>query len=124
MQTIQTNRETKQMTEERYILDPSINHITDKLTEKQYSEHNLNEITQILNDQDDTIRFFSKVIIQLQKENKGYHQRNLKGANMKRYTQLNDYYIIDTYTGQKLNQKQTITRLNKYETELQKENGE
>ena len=41
-----------------------------------------------------------------------------------RYTKLNDYYIIDNYTGQKLNQKQTIQRLNKYETELQKENGE
>ena len=41
---------------------------------------------------------------------------------MKRYTRLNQYYILDRYTGQKLNQNNTIRRLNKYETELQKEN--
>ena len=34
---------------------------------------------------------------------------------MKRYTRLNDYYILDNYTGQKLDQKRTIRRLNKYE---------
>ena len=39
---------------------------------------------------------------------------------MKRYTKLNDYYIIDNYTGQRLDQKQTINRLNQYEEELQK----
>ena len=43
---------------------------------------------------------------------------------MKRYTQLNQYYILDNYTGQRLDQKRTIQRLNKYEYELQKENGE
>ena len=43
---------------------------------------------------------------------------------MKRYTKLNDFYILDTYTGQRLDQKRTIQRLNKYEYELQKENGE
>ena len=32
-----------------------------------------------------------------------------------RYTPLNDYYILDNYTGQKLDQKRTIRRLNKYE---------
>lgn len=40
---------------------------------------------------------------------------------MKRYTKLNDYYIIDNYTGQRLDQKQTIKRLNQYETQLTKE---
>ena len=43
---------------------------------------------------------------------------------MKRYRQLNDYYIEDTYTGQKLDQKRTIRRLNQYETILQKEINE
>ena len=43
---------------------------------------------------------------------------------MKRYTPLNDYYILDNYTGQKLDQKRTINRLNRYETELQKETME
>ena len=41
---------------------------------------------------------------------------------MKRYIKLNDFYILDRYTGQKLNQNNTIRRLNRYETELQKEN--
>ena len=38
---------------------------------------------------------------------------------MKRYTKLNDYYIIDNYTGQKLTQKKTVERLNQYEIILQ-----
>ena len=37
---------------------------------------------------------------------------------MKRYKRLNDYYIIDEYTGQKLDQKRIINRLNKYEAIL------
>ena len=37
-----------------------------------------------------------------------------------RYQQINQYYIEDTYTGQKLDQKQTINRLNQYEHELTK----
>ena len=41
---------------------------------------------------------------------------------MKRYKRLNDYYIIDEYTGQKLDQTRVIQRLNKYETVLRKEN--
>jgi len=40
---------------------------------------------------------------------------------MKRYKRLNDYYIIDEYTGQKLDQTRVIQRLNRYEYELQKE---
>ena len=40
---------------------------------------------------------------------------------MKRYTQLNQYYILDKYTGQKLDMKRTIQRLNRYEHELRKE---
>ena len=43
---------------------------------------------------------------------------------MKRYTRLNDYYVIDNYTGQKLDQKRLIQRLNKYEVELRKETEE
>lgn len=43
---------------------------------------------------------------------------------MKRYTQLNQYYILDKYTGQKLDQKRTIQRLNRYETVLKKETEE
>ena len=43
---------------------------------------------------------------------------------MKRYKRLNEYYILDNYTGQKLDQKRTIQRLNKYEIELQKETEE
>ena len=43
---------------------------------------------------------------------------------MKRYTQLNQYYILDNYTGQKLDQKRTIQRLNRYEVELRKETEE
>ena len=38
---------------------------------------------------------------------------------MTRYTRLNDYYIIDNYTGQKLDNKRTIKRLNQYEQILQ-----
>ena len=41
---------------------------------------------------------------------------------MKRYSPLNQYYILDNYTGQKLDMKRTIQRLNKYETVLRKEN--
>ena len=41
---------------------------------------------------------------------------------MKRYKRLNEYYILDNYTGQKLDMKRTIQRLNRYEHELQKEN--
>lgn len=37
---------------------------------------------------------------------------------MKRYTKLNDYYILDNHTGQKLDQKRAIRRLNKYEVLL------
>ena len=43
---------------------------------------------------------------------------------MKRYTQLNQYYILDKYTGQKLDMKRTIQRLNRYETVLKKETEE
>ena len=39
----------------------------------------------------------------------------------KRYTQLNNYYIQDNKTGQKLDQKRTIMRLNRYEHQLKKE---
>lgn len=38
-----------------------------------------------------------------------------------RYYKLNNEYIIDKYTGQKLDQTRTIQRLNKYETVLRKE---
>lgn len=38
---------------------------------------------------------------------------------MKRYEPINDYYIEDKYTGQKLNQKETVERLNQYEIILQ-----
>ena len=41
---------------------------------------------------------------------------------MKRYTQLNQYYVLDNYTGQKLDMTRVIQRLNKYETVLRKEN--
>ena len=41
---------------------------------------------------------------------------------MKRYTQLNQYYVLDNYTGQKLDQTRVIQRLNRYETVLRKEN--
>ena len=37
---------------------------------------------------------------------------------MKRYIRLNDFYILDQYTGQKLNQNNTIRRLNRYEEAL------
>jgi len=40
---------------------------------------------------------------------------------MKRYTQLNQYYVLDNYTGQKLDMTRVIQRLNRYEYELQKE---
>ena len=43
---------------------------------------------------------------------------------MKRYTKLNDYYILDNHTGQKLDQKRTIRRLNKYEVILDDINNE
>ena len=43
---------------------------------------------------------------------------------MKRYTQLNQYYILYNYTGQKLDMKRTIQRLNRYEHELRKETEE
>ena len=43
---------------------------------------------------------------------------------MKRYKRLNDYYILDNYTGQKLDMKRTIQRLNRYETVLRKETEE
>ena len=36
-----------------------------------------------------------------------------------RYEKLNEYYIEDKYTGQKLNQTDTIKRLNTYEQVLQ-----
>jgi len=39
----------------------------------------------------------------------------------KRYTPLNNYYIQDNKTGQKLDQKRTIMRLNRYEHKLKKE---
>ena len=41
---------------------------------------------------------------------------------MKRYTQLNQYYVLDNYTGQNLDMTRVIQRLNKYETILRKEN--
>ena len=41
-----------------------------------------------------------------------------------RYEKINDYYIQDNYTGQKLDQKRAIRRLNKYEYELRKETKE
>ena len=47
------------------------------------------------------------------------NKRN-EGTRMQRYCKLNDYYILDKYTGQRLDQKQTIKRLNQYEEELKK----
>jgi hypothetical protein len=35
-----------------------------------------------------------------------------------RYIKLNEHYILDKYTGQKLNQNNAIRRLNKYEEAL------
>ena len=32
-----------------------------------------------------------------------------------RYKRLNEHYILDNYTGIKLNQKDTLERLNRYE---------
>ena len=47
------------------------------------------------------------------------------GEKMKpRYEKINDYYIQDNFTGQKLDQKRAIRRLNKYEHELRKETKE
>ena len=40
---------------------------------------------------------------------------------MKRYIPLNQYYILDNYTGQKLDMTRVIQRLNRYEYELKKE---
>ena len=40
---------------------------------------------------------------------------------MKRYKRLNQYYILDNYTGQKLDMTRVIQRLNRYEYELKKE---
>lgn len=37
-----------------------------------------------------------------------------------RYERLNEHYIIDTYTGMKLNQKKCIEQLNNYEEHLKK----
>ena len=48
----------------------------------------------------------------------------MRNDTIMRYKRLNDYYIIDQYTGQKLDQKRTIKRLNKYEHELRKETEE
>lgn len=50
--------------------------------------------------------------------------KRIREEKMKRYKRLNEYYILDNYTGQKLDQKRTIQRLNKYEIELQKETEE
>ena len=36
-----------------------------------------------------------------------------------RYEQINEYYIQDNYTGQKLTQTDSINRLNQYERLLQ-----
>lgn len=41
-----------------------------------------------------------------------------------RYHKLNEEYIIDKYTGQRLDQTRTIQRLNRYETVLRKETEE
>ena len=38
---------------------------------------------------------------------------------MQRYTKLNNYYVLDNYTGQKLTMTDTINRLNQYERLLQ-----
>ena len=38
-----------------------------------------------------------------------------------RYKRLNEHYILDEYTGIKLNQKDTLERLNKYEDLLKDE---
>jgi hypothetical protein len=52
-------------------------------------------------------------------DNEEYEEKTKRENNMKRYTRLNEYYILDNYTGQKLNQNNAIRRLNKYETILQ-----
>lgn len=38
---------------------------------------------------------------------------------MSRYKQLNEHYILDTYTNKKLSQKEAIQLLNQYEDHLQ-----
>ena len=48
--------------------------------------------------------------------------KRIREEKMKRYKRLNEYYILDNYTGQKLDMKRTIQRLNRYETALKKEN--
>ena len=35
-----------------------------------------------------------------------------------RYERLNEHYILDTYTGMKLNQKKCIEQLNNYENTI------
>lgn len=41
-----------------------------------------------------------------------------------RYKQINEHYVLDTYTGKKLNQKDTITLLNNYEETIQTQRRE
>ena len=38
-----------------------------------------------------------------------------------RYEPLNEHYVLDTYTGKKLNQKDIINLLNNYEETIQTE---
>lgn len=50
------------MTEKRFVFDPSINHFQDTLTDQEYSEHNLNDVVDLLNGQDKTISKLEIVI--------------------------------------------------------------
>ena len=38
------------MTEKRFVFDPSINHFQDTLTDQEYSEYNLDDVVDMLNE--------------------------------------------------------------------------
>ena len=72
-----------------------------------------------------TMETHSNVAIPIQHTiNDKRSNRTNEENRMQRYTKLNDFYILDNYTGQKLNQNQTIRRLNKYDSMLNDETRE
>lgn len=104
---------------ERYMIDDA-GTLIDKKTCTCYDY--LEEILPILNQQENRIKALQN--LQTFKKILEYAEKSMEERadwQAQRYNRLNDYYIIDEYTGQKLDQKRTIQRLNRYETVLRKE---
>lgn len=62
------------MTEKRFVFDPSINHFQDTLTDQEYSEYNLDDVVDMLNEINDENEQLKKEVEMLRNGLKAYDE--------------------------------------------------